>query len=350
MTRRPLVLAGLVILLLAAACSGGASPSPTVGSSPAPTSGPALTLAELKLAIIDRFGPLWYCDPDFYPIARREEIDAARERWPEVMADTDAFEAIAVRQGLDPATDFTDAQKLAVYQAWKVLNAVALDPIGNDTYRFDYLAQPPAGAAEGTRTGGTITAAGEITVEQQATAGEPICPICLARGTAIDTPDGGGRVETLRIGDAVWTLDRHGARVRGTVTAVGSMPASAGHRVVRLVLADGRTVTASPGHPLADGRRIGDLRAGDAVDGSVVVSADLVAYDGARTYDIAVSGPTGIYLVDGIPLGSTMDQSPSWSVSRSVSTRSPLVRAASQRARTQGSRRASRAPVAACRP
>lgn len=304
MPGRSLVLAGLLIIV-ATACSGSAT-SPTPTSSAVPTTDSTLTLAELKLAIIDRFGPLWYCDPDFYPIARREEIDAARERWAEVTTDTDAFEAIAAKQGLDPAADFTAEQKLAVYRAWKVLNAIALDPIGNDAYRFDYLAQPPAGAVEGTRTGGTITATGEITIKQQATAGEPICPICLARGTAIDTPTRPVPVEDLRIGDPVWTLDAGGTRVRGTVIAVGSMLAPAGHRVVRLVLADGRTVTASPGHPLADGRSLGELRSGDAVDGSLVVSADLIAYGGARTYDIAVSGPTGIYLVDGIPLGSTL--------------------------------------------
>lgn len=301
----PLLIAGLALVLVAS-CGGGTSSSPT----PEPTSGPipgrTLTLAELKLAIIDRFGLLWYCDPDFYPIARREEIDAARERWPEVTADTDAFEAITAHQGLDPSADFSDAQKLAVYRAWKVLNAIALDPIGNDVYRFDYLAQPPAGATDGTRTGGTITTTGAITVEQQATAGEPICPICLARGTAIDAPNGAVPVEDLRIGDPVWTLDEDGARIPGTVIAVGSMPAPAGHRVVRLVLADGRTVTGSPGHPLADDRRLGDLREGDAVYGSLVASAELVPYGGTRTFDIAVSGPTGTYLVNGIPLGSTL--------------------------------------------
>jgi len=222
------------------------------------------------------------------------------------MADAEAFEALTAKLGFDPAGDFTDDQKLEVYRTWKVLNAIALDPVGNDRYRFDYLAQPPEGVAEGTRTSGTITATGEITVEQQATAGEPICPICLARGTLIDAPDGRVPVETLRIGDPVWTLDADGVRARGKVNALGSMTAPAGHRVVRLVLADGRTVTASPGHPLADGRRLGDLRTGDVVDGSRVVSADLIAYDDARTYDIAVSGPTGTYLVDGVPLGSTL--------------------------------------------
>jgi hypothetical protein len=308
MNRLPRIIAGLVLTLVTTACSAGASPSPTPGPSPtpSPTPGPALTAAQLKLAIIDRFGPLWYCDPDFYPIQRLEEIDAAHERWAELVADTEAYAAITAKLGLDPSADFTDDQTLEVYRAWKVLNAIALDPIGNDTYRFDYLAEPGAGATEGTRTAGTIGATGSIAIEQQAAAGEPMCPICLARGTRIETPSGRLPVEGLRIGDPVWTLDEHGRRVRATVIAVGSTAAPAGHRVVRLVLADGRTVTASPGHPLADGRRLGDLRTGDAVAGSVVVSADLVPYDDGRTYDIVVSGPTGIYLVDGIPLGSTL--------------------------------------------
>jgi hypothetical protein len=313
MKRPQLLLAGLVLVTLAA-CSGGASPSPTPGPSPTPepsaipgpTPGPALSLAELKYALIDELGQLWYCDPDFWPIQRQDEIESARERWAEVVAETAAFEAITSRLNLDPDGDFTDGQKLDVYRVWKVLNAIALDPIGNDTWRFDYLAQPKAGVAEGTRTGGTIAADAEITIEQQAAAGEPMCPICLARGTLIDAPDGPLPVDGLRIGDPIWTLDESGQRVRGTVIAVGSTAAPAGHQVVRLVLADGRTVTASPGHPLADGRRLGDLRAGDAVDGSVVVSADLVAYDGGRTFDLVVGGPTGIYLVDGIPMGSTL--------------------------------------------
>jgi hypothetical protein len=341
MNHRLAPLTGLV-LLVAAACGGAASPSsgpissptsattpgttpgpsptsgptsgptpgptsgPTSGPTPGPTSVPAPTLPQLKLALVEAYGPLWYCDPDFYPIQRADELDSARERWPEVKADAEAFEAIVATKGFDPAGLFTDEQKLAVYQAWKVLNAIALDPIGNDTYRFDYLAQPSGGAAEGTRTAGTITTSGAITVGQQAAAPEPMCPICLAQGTRIDTPGGPVSVESLRIGDPVWTLDAAGARIHGTVIAFGSTVAPAGHQVVRLSLADGRTVTASAGHPLAGGRHLGDLRIGDGVDGSAVASTDLVTYDGARTYDIAVSGPTGLYLVDGIPLASTL--------------------------------------------
>jgi len=42
------------------------------------------------------------------------------------------------------------------------------------------------------------------------------------------------------------------------------------------------------------------------VDGSRVVAADLIPYVGDDTYDLVTSGPTGIYLAGGIPLGSTL--------------------------------------------
>ena len=318
MIRRPFLLAGLVVVL-AAACAGGSRPSATPGPSTppgssaspgsSPTSSPVdgpLTSARLKLAIVHRFGSLWYCDPDYFPVARNNEERLAIQRFGEVQADAEAFAAILAELKLNGGA-FTDTQKLDIYRAWKQLNAIALDPIGNDTYRFDYLAQPATGAAQGTRTAGTITTAGAITIEQQAAAGEPMCPICLARGTRVDTPTGRVAVEALRIGDSVWTLDANGLRIPGAVIALGSTQAPLDHHVVHVVLVDGRTVTASPGHPLADGRRLGDLRPGDRLAGSVVFSADLVAYTGGRTFDIAVGGPTGAYLVDGIPLGSTLD-------------------------------------------
>lgn len=295
-------LAGCSLLAIPDGGSHGPSPSP----GPSATPGPTRSEVELKLTLIDTYGPLWYCDPDFYPVARGEEIDSARTRWPEVMADAVAFRAITTKLGLDPAGAFTDAQKLTVYRSWKALQAIALNPIGNGSYHFDYLAEPKTGAAQGTRTAGTVTPSGAVTVEQQVAAGQPNCPICLARGMQIDTPGGGVAVEQLRIGDAVWTLDTGGRRMVASVIALGSTPAPVNHRVIDLVLADGRTVTASPGHPLADGRRLGDLRPGDIIDGSVVRSADLIPYNGGRTYDLVVSGPTGIYLIDGIPLGTTI--------------------------------------------
>ena len=266
-----------------------------------------MSAAQLRLLLIDKLGPRWYCDPDEYPVAVQDEMTRMRARWTDLVADSTAFAAITAHEGLpsDPAK-LGDEQRLAVYRIWKVLNSIQLDPIGNDRYRFDYLAQPVGSAADGTRTAGVIDSTGTMTVEQQAASGAPPCPICLSIGAKIDTPGGPIAVERLRLGDPIWTLDANGRRVPGIVIALGSTPAPAGHQVVHLVLADGRAVTASPGHPLFDGRRIGDLGVGDSVDGSAVVTADMISYSGDETFDLVASGPTGAYFAGGIPLGSTI--------------------------------------------
>ena len=295
-----------MLALLAAACSpggGGPTPGPTI--LPGPTGGGTLGPAELRLVLIDQLGPLWYCDRDEYPVGR-DEGQAALDAWPEMQAENELSREIAERLGIDVDADVSDADKLAIYRAWKVGLAVRLDSIAEDAYRFDYLAQPVGGAAEGTRTAGVIRDTGEITIEQQAPAGEPICPICLARGTLIDTPAGPVQVERLRLDDPIWTLAADGRRVAGSVIAVGSMAAPPDHVVVRLVLEDGRTVTASPSHPLADGRLIGDLRPGDVLDGSSVANAVREAYTSTATFDLVSSGETGAYFAGGIPLGSTL--------------------------------------------
>ena len=165
---------------------------------------------------------------------------------------------------------------------------------------------PPPGASEGRRTTGTIDAEGSITVDQQAPAGEPVCPICLARGTQIATPDGTVAIEAIRVGMRVWSLDDAGRRTIATVIRTGRTPVPASHEVVRLDLDDGRVVRASPGHPLADGRLLGTVRAGDRVDGAMVIAAILVPYDGGATFDVLPDGPTGAYIADGVLLASTL--------------------------------------------
>jgi hypothetical protein len=291
----------LVVVALVASCTSGQP------SSPSPTPGPPLTTAELKLRLIDELGPLWYCDPDFWPIARFDEADQAKQRFGEVQADTKAFAAITVRLGIDPGA-ITDEGKLAIYRLWKQLNAIALEPADGGTYRIDYRNMPLPGASEGRRTTGTIDEHGAISVEQQEAAGEPPCPICLALGTRISTPGGDVAIEDIRLGMSVWSLDETGQRFVATVAVVGQTPVPATHRVVRLVLDDGRVVRASPGHPLADGRQLGAIRSGDRVDGATVVSVTLETYDGGFTFDLLPDGPTATYIADGIPLGSTLGQ------------------------------------------
>lgn len=72
-----------------------------------------------------------------------------------------------------------------------------------------------------------------------------------------------------------------------------------------MTLADGRAVEASPGHPTADGRRVGDLNVGDALGGSRIVRVDRVAYLG-DTWDVLPTGPTGVYWAGDILLKSTL--------------------------------------------
>ena len=129
---------------------------------------------------------------------------------------------------------------------------------------------------------------------------------CLPGSARIATPEGERRVDTLRVGDLVWTLDSAGARVAAPIVRVASVNAGAGHELVRVVLAGGRTVAASPLHPTATGIPLGELLPGRILDGSVVVDVQRVPLGGSRTFDILPAGPTGTYFVDGVLLGSTL--------------------------------------------
>lgn len=311
--RRHLHVLGPIAVFLVtvlAACSTGVAPTPnpTPGPTivPGPTGGATLNAGQLRLLVIERFGERWYCDPDEYPVAHGSEQERAIERFDEMVAEGDIYRAIAAKLGINVSGAVTDAQKLAIYHVWKVALSIPFDPVGDGRYRFDYLAAPVGGGAQGLRTAGIVNADGSMVIEQQAAAGEPICPICLARGTRIDTPNGPVAVQDLRLGDPIWTLDVDGRRVAGTVIALGSTTAPANHRVIRLTLADGRSVTASPGHPLADGRTFGSLALGDLVDGSPITDLVSLPYSGGETFDLVASGATGIYLSDGIALGSTL--------------------------------------------
>ncbi len=292
----------LVFAVLAVACTSTRPASPT----PSPTPGVPLTQAELKVRLVEAFGPLWFCDPDFFPVARADEAALAKQHFSDVQADSEALAAILAATGL-PGGNLTDDQKLAVYRYWKQLRAIVLDPAEvAGIYQFDYLNMPAPNASVGRRTTGTIDAEGAITVEQQAPAGQPNCPICLARGTRIATPDGQVAIEDVRVGTHVWSIDGSGRRFVATVLLVGRTRVPATHEVVRLVLDDGRILRASPGHPLPDGRALGTIRPGDRVDGASVVSATREAYDGGFTFDLVPDGPTGFYIADGVPLASTL--------------------------------------------
>ena len=284
----------LTVALVLAACGAGVT-TPTPSPQP-------LTAAQLKYRVIDELGRPMFCDPDFYPVARADEGDLARQRFPDLQKDTETFTATVARLKLTgPA--YTADQQLAIYREWKTLNALALQPV-NDVWGFTYIAEKASSVGE--RVDGRVSAHGRVTVLSRTPSGPPPCPICLALGTRIATPRGEIAVENLLVGDVVWTTDVHGERIAAPLIAVGSTPVPGTHEVVRLALDDGRAVFVSPGHPTADGRLVGDLVSGDTLNGARVATAERVRYLGGATYDILPAGASGVYWANGVLLGLTL--------------------------------------------
>ena len=282
------------------------NPTPAPSATPSPAPG-GLTQAQLKFRIVARFGPIAFCDPDFYPVARADEQALAHERLPEIQKDVPTFSAILDYQSIVASPPYTSEQELLIYRSWKMLNALHLDRVPTGFHFSGVFVGfgSPITPAEW-HIDGTIDERGGITVASQTPSGRPPCPICLARGTRIATPSGEIAIEDLGVGDVVWTQDPAGARVATPLVAIGSTPVPVTHRVVRLRLSDGRAVDVSPGHPTADAQRAGDLAAGDVYDGAVVVSAELSPYGGGATFDILPAGATGRYWANGVLLGSTI--------------------------------------------
>ena len=281
---------------------GTIPPNPTASPSPTPSPAPGgLTQAQLKYRLVDRFGRLLFCDPDYYPVARADEGALAHQRLPDIQKDAPTFSAILAHLGIAGASSYTSDQELAIYRDWKMLNAIRLEQVSGGFHFIAIFGTPQ----QASRVDGTIDQRGNVTVASQTPSGQPPCPICLARGTRIATPSGDVAVEDLNVGDLVWTLDA-GVRVAVPLVEIGSTPVPATHRVVQLRLSDGRAVDVSPGHPTADGRKVGDLRGGDDYDGAIVMSVTLSPYSGGSTFDVLPAGASGTYWANGVLLGSTL--------------------------------------------
>ncbi len=281
--KRPVL---LLLAILAIACGS---------TLPAPGSGSPMSLPELKYRVIDQVGSPYVCGPpvDFQGY---DEQQAAAE-FPAIRADAETYRAILAHA--HPAGDETSpAYQVAVWQEWRKLQAVPLTANGSGGYDFGLRTSTAVVA-------GNVDASGRVTVTSNRP-GRPNCPICLAAATLIGTPAGPVRVTDLKLGEAVWTAAADGSRLEARVVALGRVAFPLGHDAVRLELSDGRSVTASAGHPTADGRTLGALRAGDRLDGATVVMATVVHLDDGATYDLLPSGPTGRYWADGVLLGSAL--------------------------------------------
>jgi hypothetical protein len=127
---------------------------------------------------------------------------------------------------------------------------------------------------------------------------------CAAPDTPIATPSGERRIADLRAGDFVFSYD-HGA-MRAVPIRQTQRIRAPHHVVVRVTLRGGSKLEVSAGHPTADGRNFGDLRPGDRLHSTSVISADRVAYRYPYTYDILPDSDSGTYFAGGVLIGSTM--------------------------------------------
>jgi len=265
-----------------------------------------ISFPDLRYRLMERFGPVFFCDPESYPVARSDREQAIRG-FPDIVKDTPAFRAMAKHLGLDKVTEFSDDQKVLLYREYKKLRAIKLEAQG-DNVRFEVRVpkdSPKPVWINGLRITGLVDSHGAITISDRVP--EVLtCPVCLAVGTRIDTPSGQIAVEELRLDMLAWTLDAEGKRIAMPILDVKSVRAPTGHLMTHLSLSDGRELWVSPGHPTVDGHVVKQLVSGGAYDGAMIQSTRLERYAGERTFDLLVAGDTGFYWANGILIASTL--------------------------------------------
>lgn len=283
--------------------SGTAVPfsSPVPPPTPSPETVSAQVI-ELKYALLDRFPTFFFCDRDLYPVAREVTDVEITQRVAQIQKTPDEYQAILKHLGLQGLANLSTAQMRSIDGEHKRLNALQLEPSGQG-YAFSIRIQDAQ--EQGAAIDGEIDTNGNISITRQQPANIN-CPICLTGSTLIDTPLGALPVRDIRVGMPVWTVDRAGVRRQAVVLKTVIRPIPSKSSLMHLVLADGRELYISPGHPTYDGRRIADLTVGDFLDGALIVRADRVTLSETATFDILPSGETGAYRANGILLASTL--------------------------------------------
>ncbi len=302
------ILAIIAVLgILLSGCMTTPTPTPSVTPTSTPTVSvsptPAISIYDAEYILLGKYFDYFWCDPDFYPVARPgiEEKNAA-DQFAGIKANLSEFTAIIGHLKLADKADYTDQEKLEIYRQHKtLLRALQIAAVPEGGYKFTVR----VGQNQGQQIDGFVNARGQIT-ESGRTTSFNTCPICLTAGTLIETPEGPIPVEQVRAGTIVWTMDEQGKIVAAPVLKISNTPVPAGFQVVKVSLSDGRSVAASPGHPTAELRPLGDYRVGDSLDGAVITGFILETYDGSATYDLLPAGETGLYKANGIWLKSTL--------------------------------------------
>src|SRR6266852_1344513 len=138
------LLPALLAFAVPAACGYG-SPTP-------------LSAAELEYRLIAQYGPVFFCDPDFYPVSREgQEQQNALDQFPTIRANNALeFAAILEHLGLPDKADYTAGEKLSIYREHKKLTYGVQLASSGAAYEFNLR----IGANQGYRIRGTITSSG----------------------------------------------------------------------------------------------------------------------------------------------------------------------------------------------
>jgi hypothetical protein len=288
----------MVFAILLPGCK--VKPTPTTYTTTTPPA--AYSLYQLEYRLFAKYPTIFWCDPDFYPISRvGEEQQNAGIQFPKIKSIQSEFSVILAYLNLPEKNDYTDNEKLLIYREYKKLMFAVQMTASEQGYNFDLR----VGQGYGERIQGTIKTSGEIQ-EASREASYNTCPICLVKGTLIDTPQGQIPVEQLSKGMMIRTIDDSGNRAATEIIETAATNVPSDFTVIRIELNDGRTITASPGHPTAEGRAIIDYHIGDSLDGAKVAAISEIKYENGKTYDILPDGATGFYWANGILLGSTL--------------------------------------------
>ena len=104
------------------------APAPTISATIAPTDTVSptarptvvatgeLTIPELQYVLMNRFAPMFFCDPDYYPIGRGDEQQKAVQIFPSIKENIEEYAAITNHLNIADTTTISDEQKLAIYR------------------------------------------------------------------------------------------------------------------------------------------------------------------------------------------------------------------------------------------
>ena len=140
----------------------------TTTTTPIPTTTTASThsISELKYILLAAYPDYFWCDPDFYPVARPgSELGNAIAQFATIIANQEEFAAILNHLNLPSKAEYTDDEKLQIYREYKKLNGAVQVVSATPNYTFTIR----TGQGQGETYQGTITTAGVIKVTSETT-------------------------------------------------------------------------------------------------------------------------------------------------------------------------------------